>query len=108
MELWQKLLEFGSAILIRNLRVLRSAQSVTVSSTPQTTAFLALLAKHANTNFILLAFINGFQHLTNHLARCVNLPSEVPPGMMKFTNFAYWLHLALKYMRINTFYKNQC
>ncbi|GAU13221.1 hypothetical protein TSUD_245910 [Trifolium subterraneum] len=32
---------------------------------------------HANTNFILLACINGFQHLTNHLAPCVNLRSKL-------------------------------
>jgi len=83
MEPLQKQFIYGSVILIVNLKVWKSAQSVIASFTQQITAFLVLHAKRASTNSILHVFTNGSQHHTSPLAHCAKLLS-------KNYNFEQW------------------
>jgi len=83
MEPLQKQFIYGSVILIVNLKVWKSAQSVIASFTQQIMAFLVLHAKHASTNSILHVFTNGSQHHTSPLAHCAKLLS-------KNYNFEQW------------------
>lgn len=77
MEHWLKLYGYGRTILTRNLKVLRSAPSVTVWSILWIIAFHALLARPANTSSIQPACTSGSPLLTNQLAHCASLHSDL-------------------------------
>lgn len=77
MELWLKQYVYGRAILTRNLKVLRSALSVTVLFTLPIITFLVLLVRLASTSSIRLVYTNGFQLPTSQLAHCASLHSNL-------------------------------
>lgn len=66
----------GKIILIKNSVGLKSAPSVTASSTPVIIVFHSQLARPASTNSILLACTNGSRPLTNQRAHCVRHHSD--------------------------------